>query len=753
MIDQALVDLRRTVQGLQRLAMITSATLDINEMLVNALRETLGLLDCAGTQLWLPDYAAYRLVIHLPSRGGVAQRWPVESWPLDGLNHVVDAYHTGTSYQEPCTTFSGVTEQYNLVACPLNTRSRTLGVLEVAKVCEAEFSADQLELLQAVANQLAVSLSSAQTLAAERRRADLLGQINGISHELSATLDPGALLDAAAHRIHTVFGCHAVYLLLLTADQPLLQAAASAAHSPSLLLESERLIPLGQGVIGQAIRSGESQIAADLREDADYPALYQPRRLQSALITPLRRADDSIGLICLLSTDLNVFTEIERDALEMLAIQVSTTLENAEFYKQAQRRLMEQSVVHQIGQTLAAILDYRELSETLVQRMNHAISTAGCVVAYYEQEHDAVRVAADYRTPDHPHLDMPLLTGNYLPLAEHHTISQAIKTHQPATVYLNDPGTPPAARELLERIGMVSQLIVPMIAGDRVLGVVDWVDDMPGRRFSPDDMQLARTLVAQATVAVDNALLFQQLKAHADQLAEANRLRTQFLATISHELRTPMNSIIGFTETLMDGLYGQLSEQQSNRMERIQSNAYHLLALIDDLLDLSRIDAGRMKLHMEILGMRNVILTALQTIEASISAKSLNLTLNMPDDLPRIQADPERLHQVVINLLSNAVKFTHEGGITVTVREVNQNGLRFVETSVADTGIGISPTDQLIIFDEFRQADGSSTRVYGGTGMGLAITKKLVELMGGIILVESELGRGSTFSFTLPAAH
>jgi signal transduction histidine kinase len=753
MTDVGLLDLRRTVQALQRLAMITSATLDSDEMLVNALREMADLLGAEGARLWLLDYAAYRLVVHLPSRYGAAVSWSSDALPLDALSQVIDAYHTGTSYQDACASFLSPSALYDVVACPLNTRSRTLGVLQVAKTCSSGFNAEQLDLLQAAANQLAVSLSSAQTFAAERRRADLLGQINNISHELSATLDPGALLTVAAQRIHEVFGCHAVYLLLLTADQPLLQAVASATHSPALTLDAERLFPLGQGTVGAAIRSGESQICGDLREDADYAALYQPRHLQSLLVVPLRRADDAIGVISLASTDLNAFSDMERDALEMLAIQVSTTLENAEFYKQAQRRLMEQSVVHQIGQALAAILDYRELSEALVQRMNHALHTAGCVVAYYEPDNAAVRVAADYRAPDHPLLDSPLLTGTYLPLDQHHTIARVIQARQPGTAYLHDADTPPAARNLLERIRMVSQLIVPMVAGDRVLGVVDWVDDSPGRRFSADDIQLARTLVAQATVAVDNALLFQQLKAHAEQLAQANQLRSQFLATISHELRTPMNSIIGFTETLLDGLYGELNEQQANRMERIQTNAYHLLALIDDLLDLSRIDAGRMKLHAEVLSVRNVILTALQSIETNLVAKGLSLTVDMPDDLPRVQADPERLHQVVMNLLSNAVKFTHEGGITISVKEVNRQGLRCVQTSITDTGIGINPTDQLIIFDEFRQADSSSTRVYGGTGMGLAITKKLVELMGGAIRVESEVGQGSTFSFVLPAAH
>jgi signal transduction histidine kinase len=242
------------------------------------------------------------------------------------------------------------------------------------------------------------------------------------------------------------------------------------------------------------------------------------------------------------------------------------------------------------------------------------------------------------------------------------------------------------------------------------------------------------------------------LQIHAQRLAEANQLRTQFLATISHELRTPMNSIIGFTEMLMDGVYGELSERQNSRLERIRSNAYQLLALIDDLLDLSNIEAGHMTLHKEVMSIGDAVLTAVQTLEPSAQSKSLTITCQIEPDLPRVEADPQRLHQIVTNLLTNAIKFTHEGGVTLTCRTINQGSQAYIQTDVADTGIGISEAHRELIFDEFRQVDGSSTRAYGGTGMGLTITKKLVELMGGTIWVESELNRGSTFSFLLPVA-
>jgi signal transduction histidine kinase len=246
--------------------------------------------------------------------------------------------------------------------------------------------------------------------------------------------------------------------------------------------------------------------------------------------------------------------------------------------------------------------------------------------------------------------------------------------------------------------------------------------------------------------------LFTELEERARQLTEANKLRSQFLAMISHELRTPMNSIIGFSETIMEGLYGELNERQLSRLDRIRENGYTLLALIDDLLDLSKIDAGRLALHTEPIALPGMIRATAQTLETQIQAKGLMFVFDIAPDLPRAQADPQRLAQVITNLLSNAIKFTHEGSITVGCSVVERQGRAYIQTSVIDTGIGISKADQVIVFDEFRQVDSGSTRQYGGTGMGLAITRRLVEMMGGTIWVESELGAGSTFTFTLPVA-
>src|SRR5690606_11507072 len=291
-------------------------------------------------------------------------------------------------------------------------------------------------------------------------------------------------------------------------------------------------------------------IIPDTRSDRDFLRLPELLSVQSALTIPLMRGDQTVGVISVLSTQLNAFSDAERDAMETLVRQISIALENAHLYEQAQRRLLEQSIVYQIGQDLASILDYGELAQAMVEHMNRALNTSSCVVGLYEPHLGGVRIGAAYRDPDHP-ASLPVLEpGRVLPLAGRPALERAIQTGAPVTVYREQDDSLPGAQALLEQWGVHSQLVLPMVAGERVIGVVDWTDYHPGRVFSQDDLRLAQTLVGQATIAFDNALLFQELERRAQELAQANQIKGQFLATISHELRTPMNSIIGFSEAL-----------------------------------------------------------------------------------------------------------------------------------------------------------------------------------------------------------
>jgi signal transduction histidine kinase len=227
---------------------------------------------------------------------------------------------------------------------------------------------------------------------------------------------------------------------------------------------------------------------------------------------------------------------------------------------------------------------------------------------------------------------------------------------------------------------------------------------------------------------------------------EADRVKSKFLANMSHELRTPLNAILGYTELILDNIYGDVPEKIQEVLERLEKNGRHLLNLINDVLDFSKIEAGQLNLALNEYSMKEVVQTVLTSVEALAMEKNLYLKVTVPEDLIKGMGDEQRIVQVLLNLLGNAIKFTDEGEVRVQATVSNEMFL----VSVFDTGPGLSEADQKMIFEEFRQADGSSTRKKGGTGLGLAIAKRIVEMHGGRIWVESTLGKGSTFYFTLP---
>jgi signal transduction histidine kinase/HAMP domain-containing protein len=286
---------------------------------------------------------------------------------------------------------------------------------------------------------------------------------------------------------------------------------------------------------------------------------------------------------------------------------------------------------------------------------------------------------------------------------------------------------------------------IPLSARGRAVGLLS-AYFKEQRDISETEARALRTIARLVSVAKENADLVSELREGNLQLERANRLKSEFLASVSHELRTPMNAIIGYTKLMLDGLDGELNEQQVADLQRVAQAADNLLGLINGLLDLAKIEAGKMELNAEEVDIHVVIEEVIELIRPQADAKGLALEMDVPRVLPAAFADRARVRQVLVNLAANAVKFTEHGSVTVAASTADG----WVTLSVSDTGVGITPEAQAYIFDEFRQADSSTTRRYGGTGLGLAISKRLVGLHGGRIWVDSAMGVGSTFRFTLP---
>jgi signal transduction histidine kinase len=290
-------------------------------------------------------------------------------------------------------------------------------------------------------------------------------------------------------------------------------------------------------------------------------------------------------------------------------------------------------------------------------------------------------------------------------------------------------------------------LAVPMLREAAIVGVIV-IRRAQVKPFTDKQIELATTFADQAAIAIENVRLLDEIQAKSRQLAEASQHKSQFLANMSHELRTPLNAIIGVSEMLRED--AEAAKQDLEPLDRVLGAGRHLLALINDILDLSKIEAGRMELQLETFALPPLIADVAKTIEPLAAKNANQVAVNCDGAIGTLHADQMRLRQALLNLMSNANKFTERGTITVDARQGQENGRDYVTIAVADTGIGMTPEQMDKLFQEFSQADASTTRKYGGTGLGLAISKRFCQMMGGDITVESEPGKGSTFTIRLP---
>ena len=446
------------------------------------------------------------------------------------------------------------------------------------------------------------------------------------------------------------------------------------------------------------------------------------------------------------------------------------------------------------AKAVSLLLYGREMQSpwAVAQWSNHQLSNGHISATYPSQQHEAVTVHTDpagditmAATTKMAAIPAPASRSVPPSSGKQSAIRTPKLTSQPEQAALSHPRIPrPALRDLdmiLARMTMQKQKIaygedvqmiyqergegwsrmaleagyrsviaVPLLLQEQVIGAVVIYDDRPSR-VSQRDTFLLSTAAIQAAMAIQNALLFAEVKEKNTALERVNHLKSQFLATVTHELRTPLHSIISYGALILEGFVeGELTAEQEEHIQFIVHRAEDLSRLVDDMLDLSKIEADRLEVQLEPLALEPGLAEVVNQLKPMANNKGLYLTLEMEDALPIVLADSQRLRQVLINMVSNALKFTEKGGVTIRCTLLGRYDL--VRISVNDTGIGISPAALDYIFEAFRQADGGTTRRFGGTGLGLTIARKLIELQGGEVSIESIVGQGSTFSFTLPVA-
>jgi signal transduction histidine kinase len=395
----------------------------------------------------------------------------------------------------------------------------------------------------------------------------------------------------------------------------------------------------------------------------------------------------------------------------------------------------------EVSQAVNSTLDLNEVLNTIVTKAVQLSDTDAGAIYDYDETKGEFGLRSTYG------MDDDLIAA----IKERHVhIGDAGIGHaaaQRAPLQIADVQKEPASEvlDVVVRAGFRALLFVPLLGAERIVGALVVRRRRPGE-FSKQTIDLLQTFAAQSVLAIQNARLFQEIGDKSRQLEVASQHKSQFLANMSHELRTPLNAILGYTELILDDIYGETPSKMRGVLERVQRNGKHLLGLINDVLDLSKIEAGQLTLSLADYSLKDVVHSVFAAVESLADEKKLALRIEVPNNLPTGRGDERRLTQVLLNLVGNAIKFTDQGEVAIKASAVNGA----YTLSVCDTGPGIAPDDQAKIFEEFQQADSSATKKKGGTGLGLSIARRIIELHGGKIWVESEIGKGATFSINLP---
>jgi signal transduction histidine kinase len=484
--------------------------------------------------------------------------------------------------------------------------------------------------------------------------------------------------------------------------------------------------------------------------DPDY-TLKEAQRLggfPTPLGVPLKRDGQLIGIIAINRITVRPFDEKHIRLIETFAEQAVIAIENARLFDELQTRTKELArtvgeleALGEVGRTISSTLD---LQAVLFAILKHAFDLAGSgsgAIYTFDQSRGVFDLEAGYNMSEEL---IAAVRATPIPFGVT-LVGECAERREPVQIEDLTQAPPHPLYELSLKAGVRALLALPLLHRGEVVGALVVRRRTTGA-FDSATIELLQAFAAQSAVAVQNAGLFQAMDEKSHQLEEASRHKSQFLANLSHELRTPLNSVLGFTEMLSDGLYGELPEKAKQTLGRITANGRHLLGLINDVLDLSKIEAGQFSLALEDYSLGQIVKTVAAATEPLARAKGLTLAASVADGLPFGRGDERRLSQVLLNLVGNAVKFTDRGHVNINA--IARDGRFKVE--VRDTGPGIAPEHQARIFEEFQQIDTTSTRQKGGTGFGLAISKRIIEMHGGKIELDSVVGSGSTFRVTIP---
>ena len=651
-----------------------------------------------------------------------------------------------------------------VMAVPLLRDGIAIGGILMRRSDVRPFTDKQIELLQTFADQAVIAIENVRLFTELQEKNRSLGEA---LERQTATSEILRVISQSPTDVHPVFDailasstrlCEADYGILFLAEGDGFRAAAfrNVQAEFAAVLASFREFGPKTGV-GRLARDKRPIHIPDLLDDDAYRegdptrlATVNVGQVRTWLGVPLLKGAALIGAIVIYRKERRAFTNAQIALVETFADQAVIAMENVRLFNELKSRTEELTgsvrqltALGEVGQAVSSTLDLETVLTTIASRAAQLTATDTCTVYEYDEGREEFHLRATHNVDERV---LELTRVRPIRKGEGAT-GRVAETHAP--VEIEDVAQAGAyhgpLRQALLEGGVRSVLAVPLLCEARLIGVFIVSRKTPGR-FAEEVVAVLQTFATQSAIAIHNARLYRELEAQSRELEAASRHKSQFLANMSHELRTPMNAIIGYTELIADGIYGAVPEPMRDVLTRVDASGRHLLGLINDVLDLSKIEAGQLTLTLAEYSMKEVVESVLAAAEPLAAEKRLKLVVDIPPDLPTGRGDQRRLAQVLLNLVGNAIKFTDEGNVAVRVGAA----AGMFAIAVSDTGPGIPLADRERIFEEFQQADTSHTRPKGGTGLGLAIARRIVTMHGGRIWVESTPGAGATFRITMP---
>jgi GAF domain-containing protein len=752
------------------LRVISRSPMDIQPVLDTVTESAARLCQAFDAAIWRREGDRLLLVAHhgpiligpvgeftLPLvRGAVAGRSV-----LDGQTvHVADTQTEGDAFPESSENARRMGFR-TILSVPLMREGVAIGSIQLRRTEAKLFTDKQVGLLETFADQAVIAIENARLFhELEARNRDLTTALE----QQTATSEILRVISQSQTDVEPVFDvivrsavrlCNGLFGDVTRYDGHRVTLAAQHNLSPEGLEALQSIFPGPldpESVTGRALLSRAPVHEHDRAGDVAYATFAKLARAaayRTLIAVPMLRDGQPIGTINVARREMLPFSETEIELLKTFADQAVIAIENVRLFKELETRTAELTrsvgelrALGEVGQAISSTLDLQTVLSTIVARATQLAGMDAGVIYEYDERREVFEPRATER------LEAAIVQA---------LIATPVRKGEGATGRLADVPEPiqlPDVRDIAEQIpvrdvlvgaGYRALLAVPLVREDHLIGGLTVFRKTPGE-FPAEIVELLKTFATQSSLAIQNARLFREIEQKSRELEAASRHKSEFLSNMSHELRTPLNAIIGFSEVLGDRLFGELTDKQEEYLKDIMESGQHLLSLINDILDLSKIEAGRMELELTDFDLPQAIDNALTLVRERAGRRGIALHQAVDERLGEILGDERKVKQVLLNLLSNALKFTPEGGrIDVSARFQDSSA----EISVTDTGVGIAPEDQEAVFEEFRQV-GTAARKVEGTGLGLTLCRKFVELHGGRIWVKSQVSVGSTFTFTIP---